>query len=100
MVQIPLISGAQAFGITLGDNEYNIKTIFRDGVSGPAWYVDVERTDGSDAVLGIPLVLGADLFGQFQYKGFGHLTCTLDGSTNQTPAYDDMGRYITLTWSE
>ena len=99
-ITIPLLSGAQFFGITLGDNDYNLRLVFRDAASGAAWYADMERTDGSDGIRGIPLVIGVDLLEQFKYKGFGHLYVTLDGARVDTPTYADMGSNITLSWSD
>ena len=99
-VTIPLLSGAQLFGVTLGNFDYNLRLVFRDAVSGAAWYADMERADGSDGIRGIPLVIGVDLLSQFAHKNFGHLYATLDGARVDTPTYADMGTNLTLSWSD
>ena len=96
--RIPLDAGAQSFSIMLGDYQYELTLVYRDCVYG-GWYLDVVRSDGEGRCLGIPIIVGVDLFAQHAYKGIGHLVASLDGGVQRVPTYDDMGSLLTLTWS-
>lgn len=97
--QIPLSAGAQSFSIVLGGVQYRMTLIYREAAGG-GWFLDMVRADGTDAVYGIPLVLGADLLAQYDYKGFGHLHCSLSAGKEHKPDYEDVGSTLTLIWSE
>lgn len=97
--EIPLDSGAQSFTISLGETRYRFRFVYRVADCG-GWFLDMERTDGADAVCGIPLLLNIDLLAQYQHKGFGHLWATRDRGSGEHPTYDDMGSSIRLFWSE
>lgn len=100
--QIPLSTGAQSFSAKLGDQTYLITLIYREA-DGGGWFLDVERSDG-EALLGAPLVTNVNLLGQFAYKRMGAaLWCELSSRPRQLPyepTYGDMGRNLTLYWSE
>ena len=83
--QIPLSTGAQSFSIRLG--EYNYRMV---------------RTDGSDALQGLPLVTGFNRLAQFGYKSMGGaLWCELPKQVkNYEPTYADMGQTLSLFWSD
>ncbi len=98
MYQIPLTTGAQSFTINLGDVQYKMTLIYRDAEGG-GWFLDMERSDGTDAIYGIPLVLGVDLLAQHSYKGFGHLYLNMDGGVTHRPTYEEMGKTVILTWT-
>ena len=97
--QIPLSEGAQSYAITLGDFTYQITIIYR-GAEGGGWFMDIVRADGTDAIYGIPLVLGVDLLEQYQYKDMGHLFVEMDAGATRAPSYDDMGSTISLFWED
>ena len=97
--QIPLDVGAQSFPIVLGGIQYQLSFIYRVA-NGGGWFLDMVRSDNSDAIFGIPLVLGTDLLEPYRYKGFGSLFVSLDGGSKNAPTYEDMGRKILLTWRE
>lgn len=97
--EIPLDAGAQSFTISLGGVQYRYRLIYRVA-DGGGWFLDIERVDGTDAILGIPLLLNVDLLEQYQHKGFGHLWATRDRGIGEHPTYDDMGNGISLFWSE
>lgn len=97
--EIPLSTGAQSFTINLGGVQYQMRLIFRNAVGG-GWFLDMERTDGSAAIYGLPLLTETDLLEQYQYKGFGHLLARLENGEKGYPTYEDMGVGLHLYWSE
>lgn len=99
IVEIPLTTGAQSFSISLGGTQYQMRLVYRSA-DGGGWFLDIVRADRSDAIYGIPLVLGKDLLAQHQYKGFGHLLVQLERGETGHPAYDDMGVGLHLYWSD
>lgn len=98
MYRIPLEAGAQSFSIMLGDNQYELTLVYRDCLYG-GWYLDVVRSDGEVRCLGVPIIVGVDLFAQHSYKGIGYLYASLDGGSLRVPTYEDMGSSLILTWS-
>lgn len=99
MWQIPLIEGSQRFSVTLGENVFQLSLIYRTAPQG-GWFLDLEKTDGSDAIYGIPLVLNANLLSQHQYKGWGSLYVQMDGDVSTHPSYENMGKNVLLLWSD
>lgn len=99
--QIPLSTGAQSFSIRLGEYNYRMTLIYRDADCG-GWFLDMVRTDGSDALQGLPLVTGVNLLAQFGYKRMGGaLWCELPKQVkNYEPTYADMGQTLSLFWSD
>lgn len=98
MYKIPLATGAQSFTINLGEVQYRMTLIYRDA-DGGGWFLDMERIDETDAIYGIPLLLGIDLLAQFAHKDFGHLYVNMDGGMNHRPTYEEMGNTVILTWT-
>ena len=98
LFEIELVKGAQSFTVTLGDTAYLFSITYRDAFLG-GWFLDVAKQDGSDAVLGIPMLPMIDLFAQFDYKGFGHLYVIVGNGDYRQPTYDDMGTNVRLIWS-
>ena len=96
--QIPLASGAQSFSINLGGTQYKMTLIYRKAVNG-GWFLDMEKADGTDSILGIPIIVGPDLLSQHAYKNFGHLIATLESGKSNVE-YVDMGKSISLYWYE
>lgn len=95
--EIPLSAGSQEFGVTLGGIQFTMLLVYRDA-DGGGWFLDMIRADGSDAVRGLPLVIGTDMLAQHQHKHFGHLYAVLDGDVVRVPTWDDMGRVVSLQW--
>lgn len=96
--QIPLIEGAQSFTINLGDFQYRMTLIYREA-DGGGWFLDMERTDGTDDIYGMPLLLDVDLLAQHLHKNFGHLYVQMDGGLTRRPTYEDMGNTVILIWT-
>ncbi|HIU85205.1 MAG TPA: hypothetical protein IAC66_07570 [Candidatus Aphodousia gallistercoris] len=67
---------------------------------GGGWFLDMIRSDGSDAIYGVPLILDADLLAQHAHKRFGHLYASMDGQKRTHPTYEDMGNTVILTWTD
>jgi len=99
LLEIPLYSGAQSFTVNLGNATYRMTLTYRDAVFG-GWFLDVERLDGSDAILGIPLLPMNDLYAQHEYKNFGHLYVIVGNGEYRKPTFDDMGTNVRLFWSD
>ena len=88
MVQIPLSSGCQSFQIQLGRS-------YAADCGG--WFLDID-VEGGAAVHGLPLVPGVDMLAQQEHLGLGHLYCLVDGRTERSPTFDDMGSAVSLYW--
>lgn len=96
--EIPLDPGAQSFSVNLGGVQYKFRLIYRNAVGG-GWFLDMEKADGTDGILGIPLLVGIDLLAQHAHKGFGHLMATMESGKSGHPTYEDMGSALHLFWS-
>lgn len=96
--EIPLNTGAQSFTVNLGGTQFKMRLIYRNAVGG-GWFLDMEKVDKTDAIYGIPLLIGIDLLEQYQHKGFGHLMATLESGQGGNPTYEDMGTALHLFWS-
>lgn len=68
---IPLTPVPQSFGIALAGKEYRLLVRWFDA-PGAGWVLDILQPDNATPViLGIPLVTGCDLLGQYGYMEFG-----------------------------
>ena len=98
LFEIDLVKGAQSFTVNLGDTAYRFSITYRDAFLG-GWFLDVVKQDGSDAILGIPMLPLKDLYAQHEYKNFGHLYVIVGNGDYRQPTYDDMGTNVRLIWS-
>lgn len=96
MVQIPLSSGCQSFQIQLGRSYATLTLVYRAADCG-GWFLDID-VEGGAAVHGLPLVPGVDMLAQQEHIGLGHLYCLVDGRTERSPTFDDMGSAVSLYW--
>lgn len=96
--EIPLSTGAQSFTVNLGGIQYRMTLTYRNSVGG-GWFLDMQRVDETDAILGIPLLIGIDLLRNYEHKGFGHLVALLDSGAKAEPSFEDMGSTIRLYWN-
>ena len=60
----------------------------------------MERTDGSAAVYGLPLVTGVDLLAQHKHLGLGGLSVQWSGGGMEYPSFEDMGKTVTVLWDD
>ena len=98
LYEIDLVEGAQSFTVNLGGTAYRFRLTYRDAFLG-GWFLDVEKLDGSDAILGIPMLPMNDLFAQHEYKNFGHLYVIVGNGDYRQPTFEDMGTNVRLIWS-
>jgi len=99
-LSLPLRSGGQRFQTQFGENVFDVSILYRDAEIGGGWYMDMSLTDGSASLLGMPLVEGADLLGQYQYLGWGHLWVLVDGGDIDITTYEGMSENVSLIWSD
>ena len=87
--EIPLAAENQQFNILINNNSYRIVVTWRDDAG---WIVDLQASNGSDIIAGIPLVTGIDLLSQYAYLGMGFsLVCLCDAEGQEYPSKTDLG---------
>lgn len=88
--EVPLSAKPQAFTIALGGTAYAL--VLRWNVAGQYWVLDVMTAARAPLVLGIPVVTGLDLLGQFRHLGFaGALVAQTDGDPDAVPTFANLG---------
>ena len=88
--EIPLRNTPERFRVTLGGVEREIRT--RWNVPAGCWVIDINESDGTPFLTGIPLVTGADLLEQFSDLEFGgQLIVQTDHDTDAVPTFDNLG---------
>lgn len=56
------------------------------------WVADIRDADGNPVLMGVPVVTGTDLLGQFQYLGLGgQLIAQTDHAQDDVPTYGNLG---------
>lgn len=86
--EIPLTADNQQFGIILAGASYRISITWRDAY----WIMDLLNDKGEPVILGIPLVVGADLLAQYAYMNLGFkLVVGCDDSAQDYPTKTDLG---------
>lgn len=89
--EIPTINRSQLFLINLANVQYKL-TVRWINVEEGGWLLDIDSSDGSPIVRGIPLVTGVDLLGQYpQYKFGGKLIAYVAGDNLAAPDYESFG---------
>ena len=87
---IPLTNSQQQLSIALGGTIYTL-TVYWNTQSN-VWTLDIADSAGKDIVLGIALVTGCDLLGQYAYLGLGgSLVVQTDFDPTLPPTYDNLG---------
>lgn len=88
--EIPLTPEAQSFHITLGGIDYSLRLLWNAPDS--VWLLDLNDTNGTPILQGIPLVTGVDLLAQFAYLGLGgQLVAQTDNAPDAVPTVDNLG---------
>jgi hypothetical protein len=93
--EIPLTPRAQVMDVNLGGIVYTLN--FRYNRVNSTWVMDIGDSLATPMIMGIPLVTGTDLLGQFRYLGIGGgvpmitMTIAVGHSPDETPTYDDLG---------
>lgn len=88
--EIPFSAQPQTFTISLGDTPYRLTTRWCSFML--AWVLDFVGPDGADLLLGVPLITGTDLLGQYAYLGIGgSIFVQSSGDLDAVPGFDDLG---------
>jgi hypothetical protein len=68
---IPLTPEPQSYAIVLAGKEYRLTVRWMEADEG-GWLLDIEEPEQAAPILmGLPLITGCDLLGQFTYLGLG-----------------------------
>lgn len=84
------------FKITLGTVIYTLR--FRYNTRNQRWILDVMDASGNDIVIGLPVIIGRDLAGQYVMSGIpvGAFFSTDDSKNNSQPTRFSFGTDHTL----
>lgn len=56
------------------------------------WVMDLSDANGNQILVGVPMVTGADLLGQFEYLGFGgQMVVRTDHNADAVPTFTNLG---------
>lgn len=88
--EIPMRPQPQTFTIALVGVLYRLSTRWC-GAMG-AWILDIYGPDELPLVLGIPVVTGVDLLGQYKHLGIaGRIVVQTLGDLEKVPGFEDLG---------
>jgi hypothetical protein len=88
--EIPLSPEPQALRIVLAEKTYGL--LVRWNIEAKCWVLDLSDTDSVPLVLGIPLVTGVDLLGQYKHLSIGgSLVVQTDHNPDVVPTFDSLG---------
>lgn len=89
---IPFSNVPQDFTIILANRELRLVTKWNASEEG-GWLLDIfDGITDESIIAGIPLVTGADLFGQYEYLNLGgRLVVYTDGDELATPTLENLG---------
>lgn len=89
--EIPLSATPQSFNVTLGTTSYEVRLVWNYASS--CWVLDFSDSAGTPVLVGVPLVVGADLLAQHKHLGFsGTLRVQNDSDVEKAPTYEDLGQ--------
>ena len=94
---IPLSSGMQSFGASLGEKTIQIRLMWREAEGG-GWFMDLLETDGDPILSGIAVRCGHNLLGQYPHLGLGKMQIMVDNDDTIALSYSDMGKNVQLYW--
>lgn len=87
--EIPLTADNQIFSIQLGEQSLKLRLIYRDAAG---WVMDIMDNRGESIVLGIPLVVGANLLEPYSHLGLsGGLMVVSDDEAHEYPTKTNLG---------
>jgi len=93
--EVPLTPRAQVIRVDIGNTFYTLN--FRWNRVNSTWIMDISDSLNNPLSMGIPLVTGADLLGQFRYLGIGGgvpmitMTIAVGHSPDEIPTYENLG---------
>ncbi|CNK98198.1 hypothetical protein ACQ26G_004193 [Yersinia enterocolitica] len=87
--EIPLTADNQIFSIQLGEQSLILRLIYRDAAG---WVMDIMDSRGENLVLGVPLVVGANLLEPYSHLGLsGGLMVVSDEDAHEYPTKTNLG---------
>ena len=96
--EIPLSAKPQTFKITLGSVEYRLTLGYQKTDEG-GWVLDIADANNNPIVIGIPLVTGINLLGQYKHLGFaGRMWVQTSHNPDAVPTYGNLGSESFLYW--
>lgn len=90
--KIPLTNAPQRFNITLAGRDLILVNRWNQSEEG-GWFIDIfDGVTNEPLITNIPLVVGVDLLGQYEYVELGgSLTVYTDSDENAVPTYTNLG---------
>lgn len=96
--EIPLTATPQKFTVSLSGVEYVI-TLKYQFVTEGGWFIDIADANGVAIVNGVPLIVGANLLGQYTHLGFkGRMWVQTANAPDATPTFLNLGTEAFLYW--
>ena len=87
--KIPLANVPQKFSIDIVGVTYNIVCRWNESIG---WSLDIADANDTALVTCLPLIVGADLLGQYSYLGIGaSMIVYTDGAQYEPPTLDNLG---------
>jgi hypothetical protein len=95
LLLIPLANTPQTFNITLAGVQYAVTSKWNEFCG---WVLDFyDGVSGDSLVANVPLVVGADLFAQYDYLGLpGQAIVYTDGDQYAAPTLENLGTMSNL----
>lgn len=88
--ELPFQARAETFNIDLGARTVRLTTRFCP--PSESWLLDIDETDGTPLLRGLPLVTGVDMLGQHKHLGLGgELRVQSVPNLDIVPDYDALG---------
>lgn len=94
LYEIPLLNTNQKFNVKLNGSTYKLQVIYR----GSRWFLDLMDTAENYLIAGVPMMMGDNLFAQYQHIIKGGLY-VINNNEDETQSFADLGRNINLYWS-
>lgn len=88
--EIPLTPEPQEFVIELAGTPRHLRLQWCKASS--SWTLDIREKAGAALILGLPVVTGCDLLGQFKHLELGgSLVAQTDNDSDAVPTFDNLG---------
>lgn len=88
--EIPLTAEAQKFTITLGGTDRQLRVYWNKWSEN--WCLDINQTDGTPILQGLPIITGADLLGQHRHLELGgSIVAQTDFDLDAVPTFTNLG---------
>jgi hypothetical protein len=88
--EVPLSPVPQKITIRLNNNNYKLTVVWN--FASECWVLNIDTSLDVPVIHGIPLVLGTNLLGQFEYLGIGGiLRVQMDNADGLPPSFSNLG---------